>query len=432
MARTVQIFALLLTACFLAAADVPPQGLESSPGPWSDSADLTLWPNRTSNANSDPWLAENHDLLKRLKPRVLLVNFSNDHPRAKLEALAKQIIAGLAEGSRWHGYADPQAPVFLQYEVFKLVDLRDAGSQMKGDSSRIPIKRGKDGKPRAGINLDYNAFFSEAFARHYGVPDPKRPDRFLRLDELVDRGYVHELWFFVSGAAGDCRALEGVELKPAYDEQFKKIPNRHVQAGNGGDPDQKWTGRSIRLGCINASRGSGCFLESLSHCMEGTSNSNAIPYFTRYFREFSGHDLRERHQLPFDSLYGVDYAGKQIQFPNDHTMVVTHKGKEHRVENYVAQGGNAHFPPNARGHYDLNNDQPVLSTIEDWRMGSGDGGKDRAKPWTNASIRQYRDLAPDCMGPWLVYWRQNMPGLGNQQKDDRGKPMKNWWPFLFY
>ena len=53
-------------------------------------------------------------------------------------------------------------------------------------------------------------------------------------------------------------------------------------------------------------------------------------------------------------------------------------------------------------------------------------GPDRAK------IRNYRDLAPDCMGAWLVYWRQNMPGLNNKQKDDDKKAMKNWWPFLFY
>jgi hypothetical protein len=36
------------------------------------------------------------------------------------------------------------------------------------------------------------------------------------------------------------------------------------------------------------------------------------------------------------------------------------------------------------------------------------------------------------MGPWLIYWRQNFPGLKNRQKDDEVKPMKNWWVFLFY
>jgi hypothetical protein len=36
------------------------------------------------------------------------------------------------------------------------------------------------------------------------------------------------------------------------------------------------------------------------------------------------------------------------------------------------------------------------------------------------------------MGLWLVYWRQNMPGRGNKQKDDDGKSMKNWLAFLIY
>ena len=74
----------------------------------------------------------------------------------------------------------------------------------------------------------------------------------------------------------------------------------------------------------------------------------------------------------------------------------------------------------------------MLSTIEDWRIGSGEGGRDVAQPFTNKKFARYRDFAPDGMGPWLVYWRQNMPGLDNRQKDDQGKPMKNWWPFLFY
>jgi hypothetical protein len=32
----------------------------------------------------------------------------------------------------------------------------------------------------------------------------------------------------------------------------------------------------------------------------------------------------------------------------------------------------------------------------------------------------------------MVFWRQCMPGLDNLSLDDEGKPMKNWWVFLFY
>jgi len=406
-----------------------PKNMEKSPGPWSDPDDLTVWPNRTSRSNSDFWIAENHDRIRQMRPRLLLVNFSNEHARDRLNLLTSRLIKALAEASRYHGYKNAKSPIFLQYEVFKFVDLRDA-DRTKGDSRRVPVK---DPNAKQGFNMKYRAYFTEEFAKHYGVPDPRDPGRFLRLDELLDGGYVHEVWFFGSGApeSPHIGAFEVVEEKPQYDEQFSKMGNRFVQAGNGGDDQQPWTGRSVRLGFVNASRGIGCFMESLSHGIEGMSNSGSIPYLTKYFRDYAGFNLKERFQLPFDSLYGVDFGGKQISYPDDRTMIITHAGKEHRVENYVCTGGNAHFPPNGRAHYDLDNSKPVLSTIEDWRMGS-DGGKDRAKPFTNAAFRNYRDLAPDCMGSWLIYWRQNMPGLDNKQKDDSGKPMKNWWPFLFY
>ncbi len=257
----------------------------------------------------------------------------------------------------------------------------------------------------------------------------------LRLDELVDGGYVHEVWFFSSGRVPEqphIGAYEVVEEKPRYDDRFQRVGNEFVQAGNGGDKNQPWTGRSVRLGYVNASRGPGCFMESLSHGLEGNANSGSIPYLTKYFQEFAGMDWNQRYGLPFSSLYGANSGGSKVQYDRNGTMIVTHNGAPIKVDDYVAKGGNVHFPPNGRSHYDLDNSEPVKSTIEDWRIGSGPGGEDKAEDWTNAKFEKYRELAPDCMGPWLIYWRQNIPGLGNLQKDDSGKPMKNWWPFLFY
>ena len=408
-----------------------PAGQANAPGPWSDPKDLTVWPNQTSRANGDRWLIENHDTITRMKPRILLLNFSNEHSREHLDRLAQRLIGCLAESTRFHGYTDAKAPAFLQYEVFKFVDLRDADRTV-GNSRKIPVK---NAHAKRGYNMKYAAYFGEEFAAHYAVPDPRDPMRMLKLDELLDAGYVHEVWFFESGnvkAEPHVGSYEVVELKPRYDDGFRPVVGKFVQAGNGGDSEQPWTGRSCRIGCINASRGVGCFLESLAHGMEGQANSGAIPYFTRYFSEYAGFDLSTRYKLPFRELYGVKYGGTPIRYPDAQTMVVTHDGKEITVGNYQVAGGNAHFPPNARGHYDLDNDKPVLSTIEGWRLGGAADGKDLAKPWTNAAFRNYRDLAPDCMGAWLVYWRQNMPGYRTGQKDDAGKPMKNWWPFLFY
>ncbi len=408
-----------------------PKAMKNLPGPWSDPVDPTVWPNSTSRANGDAWLAEHHDEIRSMKPRVLVINFTNEYNREHLDRLLNQLIFTLGESSRYHGYNDPKAPVFLNYQVFKFVELRDRAKN-QGNSRKVPLK---DPQAKSGWNVNYRQFFSPEFADYYAVPDPRDPKRNLRLDELLDGGYVHEVWFFLSDTAKEVPfvgAFEVVEEKPKYDAEFKRIGDHWVQAGNGGDDSQPWVGRSCRIAFINAGRGIGCFLESLSHGIEGTSNSQAIPYFTKYFHEYADFNLRQRYGVAFDSLYAVEYKGSPISYAGDHTAIVSHAGEKVTIENYTPAGGNAHFPPNARYHYDLKNAAPLLSTVEDWRIGSGPGGEDIAKPFTNQAFRGYSDIAPDCMGAWLVYWRQNFPGLDNKQKDDDGKPMKNWWPFLFY
>jgi hypothetical protein len=397
-----------------------------SRGPSADPADTTIWPNQTSRANSDRWLVENHSRLRRMNPRVLLLNFSNQATAEHLERLTRDLITALAEGSRYHGYRDSNAPAFLNHQVFKFVDLREP-DRREGNSAKLPLRKGMN----SGFNMEYQAYFSDAFATYYDVRDPKDPARCLRLEELVDRGYVHELWFFAEHTT-NMGAYECVEQKPVYDEQLVRRGNLFAQAGNGGDDDQKWIGRSLRIGFINASRGIGCFMESLSHAIEGMANSRAIPYFTRYFYEFASHDLRARYGLPWDSFYPLWGQGKGIDYPDAQTAVITDGQQRITVTNYLAVGGNVHFMPSGRHHYDLDSPVPVMSTIEDWRIGSGPNGQDLAKPWRINAFAQYRSLAPDCMGPWLVYWRQNFPGLDNLQKDDQGQPMKNWWVFLFY
>jgi len=393
--------------------------------PVDDPADPTFWPNQTSRANSDPWLAANHDHLHVMRPRLLVLNFSNRASMETVERMTDDLIKALAGSSRYHGYQDSKAPAFLQYQVFKILDMRDGSTNL--NSHFVPLKPGVTND----FNVDYSAFFSADFATRIGVKDPHNSNRFLRLDELVAGGYVHEVLFFGEGDPA-VRAFEVVELKPQYDESFRRVDDKFVQAGNGGDPDQPWTGRSVRLGFVNASRGIGCYLESLSHGIEGMANSGAIPYFTRYFKEFAGLEMKREWNVPFESYYELPYGETVVAYPDSRTAQVQFKGRTITLTNYYARGGNVHWPPNGRKHYDLRNTNAVLSTIEDWRSGSGADGKDPAKPWSNAAIAPYRTLAPDCMGPWLVYWRQNFPGRDNRQKDDAGNPMKNWWPFLFY
>lgn len=387
--------------------------------------DTSEWPNSESCANSDDWLVRHHDQIRVMRPRVLVINFANANPAKRMREQTQQLIRALAASTRYHGYKNRSAPAFLQYQVFKYVDLRDGKS---GNCQLTPVKKHA---PPGAMNFDNGALFSERYAVYWGERDADNPARYLRLDELIDRGYVHEVWYFID-PDGKVRCYECVEMKPRYDEEFRRISNAWVQAGNGGDEDQPWIGRSVRITCLNWTRGIGCGMENLGHALEGTAHSRAIPYFSKYFYEYAMFDLDKRYGLPFNSLYAVKMAPQQVSYPAARTMRVIVNDKTYVVSNYVPAGGNVHFPPNATGHYDQNNDTPVLSTIEDWRIGSGPDGTDVAKPWSAGVLRRYADDAPDCMGQWLIYWRQNMPGLDNKQKDDAGRPMKNWWPFLFY
>ena len=107
-------------------------------------------------------------------------------------------------------------------------------------------------------------------------------------------------------------------------------------------------------------------------------------------------------------------------------------GQSGTVENYFVVGGNVHFMPTGTSDYDLLNTQQVYSTIEHYRLFDGAGDIDTKELWDRSKFTPYQSLAPDCMGPWLVYWRMNMPGQANHAIDMNGMPMKNWWVFLFY
>lgn len=401
---------------------------DGTPKPLRDSSDLTLWPNIRSKANSDEWIPRNHDRIRLMKPRLLCINFVNGIEPGKPEKIFSDLLTAVNESSRYHGYKDPRAPRFLEYSVWRYVDLQDADGPKGKNSSKTPRKKVK---PPNGLNGSYDGFFTDEFAALIGVRDPNDPKRFLTLKELVDEGYVHEVWF--NGAAdGEVGWLECVEIKPVYDERFRRVPGKYVQAGNGGDDEQRFIGRSVRLNMLNYERGIGCGMENLGHSFEGMAHSKCIPYFTQYFYEYGMFDLDKRFGLPFNSFYPLWGENKGIEYPDERTAIVKDGEKSWTLNDYYATGGNVHFPPNARRHYDLENIAPVLSTIEDWRIGSGRGGKDLQKVWTNAVLEPFKELAPDCMGRWLVYWRQNVPGYRNKSRDDNGKPMKNWWPFLFY
>lgn len=421
------VFACLLAwLCCVGAAN---GAWAQSPG-GSASAGLT-WPNEQSRANSDDWIRLHHSQIKLMQPRLLVLNFVNGLSTDEATKKAQTLIAALRESSRYHGYAKPSAPAFLDYKIYKVVDLTDPmplpdDVRLEGNSSKYP--RTPDWK-EGMVNFQYGELYGDKFAHYYNVPDPGDAARVLNLREMVERGIINEVWFFANqGKFG--APLECIESKQAYDDNLRKYPNRGGQAGGNVTDQQPFIGRSLRILFLNPERGPGVPLTALGRSLESMATVGAIPYFSRYFSEYAGFDLKKRFRLPFNRL--SERNGTELDHPDETTLAYVWKGERRSLSPYVPVGGSVAFTPNARRDYDTQNPVSVLSTIEHYRLFDGPDGKDRAVPWTNERFARFQGVAPDGVGAWVVYWRQNMPGLDNVCKDDAGKPMLNWWPFLFY
>jgi hypothetical protein len=406
-------------------------GESSSATSTGGDGDLVVWPNAISFANSDPWIAEHHAEIEQMRPRVLALNFVNGRSMEDMNAQLEGMIDVLAEGSRWRGYADPAAPEFLRYELAYSVDLRDAAPPAGwpyNNSTLYPREDPVDGY----WGFDYERLFDADFAPMLGLahPDTGEP---VALCEAIDLGLVHEIWVYGDGDVPDVGAAEVLELKPHYDENRVRVPGAMNRcAGNGcfDDEDDIPCTRMVRVAWFNNTRGPGCFLESLSHGFEsmGRKNGTVLPYLSRYFPEFSGMDLDDRYGLPIENWYSCPYDGACLQYPSETSVAYDVSAElSGTIDPYDPLCGNVHWPPNARQHYDLESASAVRTSCTGWRNGSG-----ATELYDGSQHAPYLDLAPDCMGPFLVWWRQNMPGLGSTVVDDDGAPMLNWWPFLYY
>ena len=102
-----------------------------------------IWPNKESAANSDEWIRLHHSQITQMRPRVLVLNFINGTGTPEAQRKADALIAAIRESSRYHGYRDPKATPFLDYQIFKIANITDPNplpeSERKdGNSSLYP------------------------------------------------------------------------------------------------------------------------------------------------------------------------------------------------------------------------------------------------------------------------------------------------------
>ncbi len=96
--------------------------------------------------------------------------------------------------------------------------------------------------------------------------------------------------------------------------------------------------------------------------------------------------------------------------------------------------GTVDFPPNARFRWDFDNqvaDEAVDARCQGYGLGDGPDGEDHYDPYaldTSGGLEGPFNCAP----AWQMHWRQSIPSYRNAAFDIEGRPMKNWWTFLFY
>jgi hypothetical protein len=413
-----------------------PDAGDASTAPLPDAAPLDpnriVWPNAVSSKNSDPWLAANHTKIVEMHPRFLILDFANYFTDAQVMARFNLHKEALMEGSRYHGYSNPDAKPFMIWEVFKHVSLKDnppPPDAVSRNSTRMPRRNG---------GIDFGQLFSQEYADLYKVPDPATPGRFMKICDMFEAGMVNDILVAFEKKAPDNNVPEVVELHQVYDASDVKIPGRFdANAGNGswGPGDVALVmacGRSVRLNFLEMTGNLTNAMEVLGHNFEHIG-ARAMPRFHAMFKPFANFDLNTRFGTRYQDWYGICQYGQPCLTYPDNNSVTTPEGDTFRP---FDQGcGNAHFPPNAGRHYDKANSQEVLSTCEHYGLHDGPGGKDLQTPYSVKTLERWaQNPVARAMpgGAWFLYWWQSWPGYDNKAKMPDGTPMKNWWVYLYY
>jgi hypothetical protein len=386
------------------------------------------WPTTGHGANSDPWLVSHRTVITGMHPRVLVLNFQNGVTVDSARQTAARQVAAIAEGSRYHAYADATAPAFLSYEIAKVVDLTDATPPAGWNNPSSTLL------PTASTGeFDPLALFSSQFADLYGFPDPTTPTRSLSLCELFEQGLINEVWI-QDGEAGARRAPLSLERKQSYDGTETAVPDSFApNAGGGGVLDQIVCSVTVRLAHLDAARGPGCDLEVRGWEIE--SMWAALPSLRPDALAFLNQDFDTRFGVLFNSWGDIcDRAGTAcVEYPTATSARGSYSnGTPWSISPFLQGCGSTEFPPNARSRGDMMNAAPVDSRCAHFGLGDGASGSDSYEPYTAAQVAALDQMFPDCGGGWQIYWRQSIPGYGNHARNADGTPMKNWWPLLFY
>jgi hypothetical protein len=383
------------------------------------------WPNDMSKANSDTWLAQNHDRIAQLQPRVLVIDLE---ATAGAATLVNAHIAALKEATSPHKFKDATAQPAVAYQLVKIANATK------------------------GATINYNDWNTQAFAdNNLQLKDPADPSGpNLTLCGLFEKGVINEVWCM---ATNNPKCGETQEAKQVYDVNGVKTAGRFVSASNGDNINGLNCKVTVRITDFNSGRGTGCHQHAMGHAWERYMDANAVPALRKQAARFLNWDLDTRVGAPFSNFYSACNSNA-TQLTNCivwDSAIAARSGmtaaRTFTIADMSGGCGNAHFYANTTGtySYDANTPDPmVLSSCENYGLHNGTGGKDLTTPYTNAMTdtlygRTQRTCPAnqpacddDCGGHGTTYLYQNFPGPGTQAKNDDNTAMHNWWVYLFY
>ena len=225
----------------------------------------------------------------------------------------------------------------------------------------------------------------------------------LRLDELTERGLVNEVWL-LADHTDHSAPWETVEVKRTYDEEFRpagferhagqlRRAQRAVDRPQPAHPvRQLRPRRRLRDGEPRPLAGADGDVRRAARTTSATSAS------TRCSTSTAATGCRSSRST---------CKGRTRSTTRRRRRCATGTGwRQHRVEDYVA----------GRRQRALHAQRPLRLRPRRRRPGALDdrdlapaGRASRARGRRRV-LEPYRELADDCMGRWVVYWRQNMPG----------------------
>lgn len=282
----------------------------------------------------------------------------------------------LEEGSRFHGYKNPDAVPYLGYEVVKFWTIYD----------QIPISSTFQIGEVGGFDV-YEPDFIQVY-NDFG------------LQQYIETYGVKEIWIWF----GQC-AMPGW---PSYDPSihhpgnFVEFVESNMASPVTGDisnshrfPDDiPIAGKTAVVYCYNFRRCQAEAVHNHGHQLESIYKYTAEQQdgnYNLFVHDFSG--------------WGANYSSPPI-----------------------GRAGDCHHPPNTTQDYDYLNPTLVESDIEDWEPAVGPKKMVNADTWANLDYDwpDGYDFPQFTESQWYIYWMQNMPGYGSLIPYN-SYYMTNWW-----